>query len=150
MFVADIISIARDILWKEAIAMNIGENIKKFRKEKGYDQMKLAELLNVSNRTVSSWEIGRTEPNMGMVENIASVLEISKTDLINGFVDLKSLKSSLPKSDAPSFTIEELQLLDLFRTLPDAKRSEVIQYCKFLASEAKREKKKDTASSKEA
>lgn len=130
--------------------MNIGENIKKFRKEKGYDQMKLAELLNVSNRTVSSWEIGRTEPNMGMVENIASVLEISKTDLINGFVDLKSLNSSLPKSDAPAFTIEELQLLDLFRTLPDAKRNEVIQYCKFLASEAKREKKKDTASSKEA
>lgn len=128
--------------------MNIGENIKKFRKEKGYDQMKLAELLNVSNRTVSSWEIGRTEPNMGMVENIASVLEINKTDLINGYraVEIEPVE----KSDAPAFTIEELQLLDLFRTLPDAKRSEVIQYCKFLASEAKREKKKDTASSKEA
>lgn len=148
MFVADIISIARDILWKEAIAMNIGENIKKFRKEKGYDQMKLAELLNVSNRTVSSWEIGRTEPNMGMVENIASVLEINKTDLINGYHTVKI--EPVEKSDAPAFTIEELQLLDLFRTLPDAKRSEVIQYCKFLASEAKREKKKDTASSKEA
>ena len=128
--------------------MNIGENIKKFRKEKGYDQMKLAELLNVSNRTVSSWEIGRTEPNMGMVENIASVLEINKTDLINGYRTIES--EPVTKSDAPAFTIEELQLLDLFRTLPDAKRSEVIQYCKFLASEAKREKKKDSASSKEA
>jgi transcriptional regulator with XRE-family HTH domain len=128
--------------------MNIGENIKKFRKEKGYDQMKLAELLNVSNRTVSSWEIGRTEPNMGMVENIASVLGINKTDLVNGYrtVEVEHVR----ESDAPAFTIEELQLLDLFRTLPDAKRSEVIQYCKFLASEAKREKKKDTASSKEA
>ena len=128
--------------------MNIGENIKKFRKEKGYDQMKLAELLNVSNRTVSSWEIGRTEPNMGMVENIASVLEINKTDLINGYRTIEP--EPVRESDAPAFTIEELQLLDLFRTLPDAKRSEVIQYCKFLASEAKREKKKDTASSKEA
>ena len=76
--------------------MNIGENIKKFRKEKGYDQKKLAELLNVSNRTVSSWEIGRTEPNMGMVENIAYVLEINKADLINGYhtVEIEPVRES--------------------------------------------------------
>ena len=130
--------------------MNIGENIKKFRKEKGYDQMKLAELLNVSNRTVSSWEIGRTEPNMGMVENIASVLEISKTDLINGFVDLKSLNSSLPKSDAPAFTIEELQLLEIYKQLSEEKQADMIKFGQFLLSRQAEERKKTTELSKEA
>lgn len=54
------------------------------------------------------------------------------------------------QTDALTLTIEELQLLDLFRTLPDAKRSEIIQYCKFLSQEEKRNKKKSSASSKEA
>lgn len=54
------------------------------------------------------------------------------------------------QTDAPTLTIEELQLLELFRTLPDAKRSEIIQYCKFLSQEEKRNKKKSSASSKEA
>lgn len=63
--------------------------------------------------------------------------------------DLEEFQEAI-QSDSVKVTQAESELLRLFRTLPDAKRSEVIQYCKFLASEAKREKKKDTASSKEA
>lgn len=63
--------------------------------------------------------------------------------------DLEEFQEAI-LSDSVKVTQAESELLRLFRTLPDAKRSEVIQYCKFLASEAKREKKKDTASSKEA
>ena len=104
--------------------MNIGENIKKFRKEKGYDQKKLAELLNVSNRTVSSWEIGRTEPNMGMVENIASVLEINKTDLINGYRTIEF--EHIRESDTLNRLLAYCKLLN-----PEA-QNDLLKYAKYL------------------
>lgn len=39
-------------------AKKIGGFIAALRKEKGYTQAALAEILNVSNRTVSKWENG--------------------------------------------------------------------------------------------
>ena len=38
--------------------MSIGQNIKKYRKEKGYTQRELADLIGVSVQSVSKWETG--------------------------------------------------------------------------------------------
>lgn len=62
--------------------MSIGENIKKWRELRNLKQSELAELLGVSDKTVSSWEINRTEPKMGMVEKISAALNCKKTDII--------------------------------------------------------------------
>lgn len=62
--------------------MSIGENIKKWRELRNLKQSELAELLGVSDKTVSSWEINRTEPKMGMVEKISTALNCKKTDII--------------------------------------------------------------------
>jgi transcriptional regulator with XRE-family HTH domain len=62
--------------------MNIGDNIKKWRELRNLKQSELAELLGVSDKTISSWEINRTEPKMGMVEKISSALNCRKTDII--------------------------------------------------------------------
>ena len=103
--------------------------------------------LGISQGTVSNWKKRDSTPSGDLLSKMANYFDVSMEYLLTG----KELEPFWDgPSDAPAFTIEELQLLDLFRTLPDGKRSEVIQYCKFLASEAKREKKKDTASSKEA
>ena len=64
--------------------MSIGENIKKFRKEKNMMQEDLAQILNISHATVSSWEVGRTEPKMGMVERLCEIFECEKSELIDG------------------------------------------------------------------
>lgn len=60
----------------------IGNNIKKWRELRNLKQSELAELLDVSDKTVSSWEINRTEPKMGMVEKICVALHCKKTDII--------------------------------------------------------------------
>ena len=60
----------------------IGNNIKRIRTARGMRQSDMADKLNVSSKTVSSWEVNRTEPNMGMIEQIAKVLNCSKSDLI--------------------------------------------------------------------
>lgn len=62
--------------------MSIGDNIKKWRELRNLKQSELAELIGVSDKTVSSWEINRTEPKMGMVEKISTALHCKKTDII--------------------------------------------------------------------
>lgn len=62
--------------------MSIGDNIKKWREIRNLKQSELAESLGVSDKTVSSWEINRTEPKMGMVEKISIALGCKKTDII--------------------------------------------------------------------
>lgn len=62
--------------------MSIGDNIKKWRELRNLKQSELAELLGVSDKTISSWEINRTEPKMGMVEKISIALNCKKTDII--------------------------------------------------------------------
>ena len=48
--------------------MSIAENIRVMRISNNMEQKELARLLEVSNKTVSSWECGRTEPKIGMIE----------------------------------------------------------------------------------
>ncbi len=62
--------------------MSIGANIKMWREKRNFKQSDLAEKLGVSDKTVSSWEINRTEPKMGMIEKICIVLNCKKTDII--------------------------------------------------------------------
>lgn len=61
----------------------ISENIKRIRIKEDMEQLELAKKLGVSNKTVSSWECGRTEPRMGMIEKMCDVLKCSKSDLID-------------------------------------------------------------------
>lgn len=67
--------------------MSIGNNIKTWREIRNMKQSELAELIGVSDKTVSSWEINRTEPKMGMVEKICQALNCKKTDIIGHEVD---------------------------------------------------------------
>lgn len=64
--------------------MGLGENIKKYRMAYSMDQKELGKALNVSDKTVSSWECERTEPKIGMLERIAEVFGVTKTDIIEG------------------------------------------------------------------
>lgn len=63
--------------------MSIADNIRRLRISKNLEQKELAKMLDVSNKTVSSWECGRTEPKIGMIEKMAEIFGCSKTDLID-------------------------------------------------------------------
>lgn len=67
--------------------MSIGDNIKIWRERRNLKQSELADELGVSDKTVSSWEINRTEPKMGMIEKICSVLNCKKSDIVGGDTD---------------------------------------------------------------
>lgn len=60
----------------------LGENIKKAREEKGMEQSELADMVGVSQPTISSYESGVREPRLGVIKLLARVLGKSIDELV--------------------------------------------------------------------
>jgi transcriptional regulator with XRE-family HTH domain len=60
----------------------IGKQIANLRKEKGYTQEKLAELLNISPQAVSKWENGHALPETALLPSLANSLDTSIDSLL--------------------------------------------------------------------
>ncbi len=61
---------------------NIGKNIARLRRAKGWTQDDLAQRLFITRQTVSGWEIGRTQPGLDVLGELADVLDCSPLDII--------------------------------------------------------------------
>lgn len=66
-----------------------GKLIKKVRKDKGLTQQDLADLLNLSPKTISKWECGKGCPDISILNELCNILGISVTELLNGELGLK-------------------------------------------------------------
>lgn len=62
----------------------IGTLLKKLRNEKGLTQEQFAEIVNVSNRTVSRWENGNNMPDLDILIQISDYYEINLRELLDG------------------------------------------------------------------
>ena len=61
-----------------------GTVIRKLREKSKMTQQQLADLLGVSDKTVSKWETGKGYPDITLLEPIADAFRISVTELISG------------------------------------------------------------------
>ena len=78
--------------------MSIGENIKKFRLEKGWTQKKLGEECEpkIAESTIRRYELGKLNPKLETVQKIAEALEVSTTELDPRIsTDISSLEQKL-------------------------------------------------------
>lgn len=64
--------------------IKIGKFISVKRKEENLTQEKLAELLGVSNKSVSKWETGKCMPDWSLHQPICEILHISMNELLSG------------------------------------------------------------------
>ena len=62
----------------------IAYNIKRLRTAKGITQEAFAKTVNVSRQAISSWETGRTQPDIEMIGTLADALGVSIEELIYG------------------------------------------------------------------
>lgn len=62
----------------------IGSFLKELRKEKNVTQQKFAEIIGVSNRTVSRWETGSNMPDLDIVMQIADFYEVDLREILDG------------------------------------------------------------------
>lgn len=79
------------------------ENLKKFRKNEGLSQMKLAEYCNTATSYIGEIEIGRRFPSIDLIEKIADVLRIEpylffKNQTDNHPIDTEHIFPRLPAS----------------------------------------------------
>lgn len=63
--------------------IKVGNNIKKFRKEKNISQKDMAKMLNMPPSTYSNYENNNREPNAATLKRIADILNISVNDLLS-------------------------------------------------------------------
>ena len=67
----------------EVILMKtVGQQIKKYRKEKNLTQKQLGELSGTSEITVRQYELGKRQPRLEQLRRIASALDVEWTDLV--------------------------------------------------------------------
>ena len=64
--------------------IKIGKFIAEMRKEQNLTQIDLAELLGVSNKTISKWECGNGMPDYALMENLCEILKINVNELLSG------------------------------------------------------------------
>lgn len=74
----------------------MANNIKEFRLEKGLTQKQLAELIHVSQQSISKYEIGIAKPKMAIYLKIAKVLDTTITKL--------SGEPPIPKESIDNYT----------------------------------------------
>lgn len=59
-----------------------GDVLKKLRKEKGYSQQQLADLLFVDRTSVTNWETGRRVPDAMLISRISELLSVDTATLL--------------------------------------------------------------------
>ena len=75
--------------------MSLGERIVNLRKQKNLSQQKLADILFVSDKTVSSWEINRTEPSLEMIVNLSKLFDCTPSYLIYGDINRSDIETEI-------------------------------------------------------
>lgn len=73
--------------------MSIAENIKKIRLEHGLSQAELGKIAGVSDKAVSTWELGTKIPRMGAVEKMANYFGVPKSAIVD---DVPAATASRP------------------------------------------------------
>lgn len=61
-----------------------GSTIKRLREKQNITQAKLADLLGVSDKTISKWETGRGFPDITFLEPLSKNLKVSTIELLSG------------------------------------------------------------------
>jgi len=106
--------------------------IKSEREQLGLTQSDLSKKLNVSQQTIGSWEVGRTEPS---TENLQKLSE-----LFNTSIDYLLGKSNLKNPESLNIDEDLRQILNNpdtlvafkdFNNLPDTDKQEIINFIKF-------------------
>lgn len=115
--------------------MGIGENIKRFRKMNDLKQTELGKMLNVSGNTISSWEVNRTEPNIGMIEKMCEIFKCTKSELLEPYPTIITANERQ--------TAKILKYAELIMELSPENREHIIDFIEYMRL---KEKKTDAKS----
>ena len=96
-----------------------GEYVKKKRKQKGYTQVQLAELMGLQNKSISCIETGRAFPKSENLIQFAEILDLSLDEFLFGYTKYNN-----------SICVEEIN--ELLTTLPTEDKNIILKTLKTL------------------
>ena len=68
----------------DSVKATISKNISALRRQSGMTQLELAEKLNYSDKAVSKWESGASDPSTSNLLALAKLYGVSAEDLLRG------------------------------------------------------------------
>ena len=95
----------------------IGEFLKELRKEKGLTQEQVAEVLNVSDRSVSRWETGNNMPDISLLVDIAELYNVSIPEIIDGERKNEKMNEEVKETAVKLAEFSEVQIERVNRRL---------------------------------
>lgn len=104
----------------------IGSFLKELRNEKGITQEQLAEVLNVSGRTVSRWETGSNMPDISILVDIAEYYDVSIPEIING--ERKSEEMNKEEKDLAQ-TMSDYATTEKMNIFKEMKVQSIMGFC---------------------
>lgn len=105
------------------------ENLAKLRKEKNLNQSELAQIFNVNQNTVSRWEKGTREPDMGTLIELAKYFDVSVDFLLGNTIvrtPIATTAAHMYDSNYEYTPEEELEIknfMEYMRSKAEKKRS---------------------------
>ncbi|MDL2234398.1 helix-turn-helix domain-containing protein [Ruminococcaceae bacterium OttesenSCG-928-L11] len=101
---------------REAMAaMTLGKKLQRARKQKGYTQKQLAQMIDARHNSISNWENDLNAPDISALRRICTCLEINPAYLLFDSIPSPSLQLAQ----------EEAELLSAYRSLDQSARGAV-------------------------
>lgn len=91
--------------------MSIAENIKRIRLEHGLSQAELGKIAGVSDKAVSTWELGIKVPRMGAVEKMANYFGIAKSVIVDDVQPAPAKRPIIPPGFEPMPKMRKVPLI---------------------------------------
>lgn len=79
--------------------MSFSNNIRFLRKQRNLTQEELAEMVGYKSfTTIQKWETGDSEPNMGVLRQLADIFHLSISELVETDLESKAISRPLPSN----------------------------------------------------
>ena len=106
----------------------LARKLKELREIRKMSQAELADILNVAQQTVASWERGKSSPNYELLQRIADYFHVS-TDYILGREEKRAPFAALPVVG---------NIIKMLAALSPQKQEQAASYIAFLAQDDKK------------
>ena len=114
--------------------MSFNDQLTKLRKRNNITQIELANLMNVKQYVISSWETGRSEPNISQIIKLSDVFKISTDYLLDRHIiitnsenEFNKVIENINKDIKDDFTKDLIKILE---DIPNNKKEKIINIVK--------------------
>ena len=114
--------------------MSFNEQLTKLRKRNSITQIELANLMNVKQYVISSWETGRSEPNISQIIKLSDIFKIPTDYLLDRNIIIASSENefnkvieNINKDIKDGYTKDLIKILE---DIPNKKKEKIINIVK--------------------